>query len=107
MARGESKIAKVIGEFREGKLRSSSGQKVTKRSQAVAIGLSEARRAGADIPKKSKGFESSVRVQVPTKSDTVEILSSNSLIVGTSGAEENVSQRMSGGKVMGASTLDI
>jgi hypothetical protein len=40
-------------EMRQGKLRSGrSGQKVTSRKQAVAIGLSEARRAGARVPKK-------------------------------------------------------
>jgi hypothetical protein len=39
--------------MKAGKLRSgSSGRKVTSRKQAVAIGLSEARRAGARVPKK-------------------------------------------------------
>ncbi len=36
------KIAKVIGEFKAGSLRSGSGAKVKKRKQAVAIALSEA-----------------------------------------------------------------
>lgn len=45
MARGGAgKVRKVMGEFKRGKLRSSSGQKVKKRKQAVAIALSEARR---------------------------------------------------------------
>jgi hypothetical protein len=39
-------------EFKEGELKSSSGRKVTDRKQAVAIGLSEARHAGAKIPEK-------------------------------------------------------
>lgn len=39
------KVRKVMREFKRGTLRSSSGQKVTKRKQAVAIGLSEDRRA--------------------------------------------------------------
>lgn len=38
------KVRKVMGEFRDGKLKSSSGEKVTKPKQAVAIALSEARR---------------------------------------------------------------
>lgn len=38
------KVKKVMGEFKTGTLKSSSGQKVTKKSQAVAIALSEARR---------------------------------------------------------------
>ena len=43
----KSKVAKVIGEFKRGKLRSGSkrGPKVKSRKQAVAIALSEQRRA--------------------------------------------------------------
>ncbi len=37
-------------ERKRGTLRSSSGQKVTSRKQAIAIGLSEARRTGAKVP---------------------------------------------------------
>jgi Family of unknown function (DUF6496) len=39
-----AKVKKVLGEFKSGTLKSSSGQKVTKKKQAVAIALSEARR---------------------------------------------------------------
>ena len=39
------KIGKVMGEYKEGKLKSSSGQKVKTRDQAVAIAMSEAKRA--------------------------------------------------------------
>jgi hypothetical protein len=46
------KVAKVMRERKRGTLRSGrSGKKVTSRKQAVAIGLSEARRAGARVPK--------------------------------------------------------
>ena len=38
------KVKKVMGEFKKKKLKSSSGKKVTKRKQAIAIALSEARR---------------------------------------------------------------
>jgi Sec-independent protein translocase protein TatA len=38
------KIGKVMGEYKEGKLKSSSGQKVKTRDQAVAIAMSEAKR---------------------------------------------------------------
>ncbi|MBI2029993.1 hypothetical protein HYT05_00030 [Candidatus Kaiserbacteria bacterium] len=45
------KVAKVMREFKEGKLTSGrSKKKVTSRKQAVAIGLSEARKAGAKVP---------------------------------------------------------
>jgi len=42
----------VMHEFKEGSLKSSSGKKITNRKQAVAVALSEARQAGARIPKK-------------------------------------------------------
>ena len=42
-------------ELKRGTLRSSSGQKVKSRAQAVAIGLSEARRAGGKVPPPRKG----------------------------------------------------
>ena len=50
----ERKMKKVVGEFKRGQLRSSSGTRVRSRRQAVAIGLSEARRAGARIPKRPR-----------------------------------------------------
>ena len=37
------KVEKVMREFKGGKLKSSSGQKVTNQKQAIAIALSEAR----------------------------------------------------------------
>ena len=37
-----SKVRKVMGEYKDGKLKSSSGHKVTNRNQAMAIALSEA-----------------------------------------------------------------
>ena len=42
MARGQNKVEKVLGEFKAGTLKSSSGQIVKNRDQAVAIALSEA-----------------------------------------------------------------
>jgi hypothetical protein len=44
-------VGTEIREMEAGKLRSGgSGKKVTSRKQAIAIGLSEARRAGVDVP---------------------------------------------------------
>ena len=54
MGKGRRKVAKVMREYKRGSLRSSSGAKVRKRKQAVAIALSEARRAGARIPRKRR-----------------------------------------------------
>lgn len=39
-----AKVKRVLGEFKRGTLKSSSGTKVTEKKQAVAIALSEARR---------------------------------------------------------------
>jgi hypothetical protein len=41
-SRGQAKVHKVMSEHKAGTLRSSSGKKVTKRPQAVAIAMSEA-----------------------------------------------------------------
>ena len=49
------KVKRAMHERKRGKLRSGrSGKKVTSRKQAIAIGLSEARRAGAKVPRKRK-----------------------------------------------------
>jgi hypothetical protein len=50
-AKGKGKIRRVMEEHKEGTLK-SHGKKVKSRKQAVAIALSEARKAGAKIPKK-------------------------------------------------------
>jgi len=42
MTKGQKKVGKVMSEFKSGKLKSSSGKKVTNPKQAIAIGLSEA-----------------------------------------------------------------
>lgn len=56
--KASKKVEKVMHERKHGTLRSgSSGKKVTSRKQAIAIGLSEARRAGAKVPAK-KGSSS-------------------------------------------------
>ena len=54
------KVKKVMEERKRGTLRSGrSKKKVTSRKQAIAIGLSEARRAGKKVPKKAKKKRSS------------------------------------------------
>jgi len=51
--KAQEKIAQVMEEFEKGTLRSSSGQKVTSREQALAIGISEARKHGYKTPKQT------------------------------------------------------
>lgn len=46
------KVEEALHEQKEGKLKSGSGKKVTTKKQAIAIGLSEARKEGAKVPKK-------------------------------------------------------
>jgi hypothetical protein len=49
------KVEKAMHEMKRGKLRSGrSGKKVTSRKQAVAIGLSQARKSGGKVPKKRR-----------------------------------------------------
>lgn len=51
--KAQEKVAKTMEEMKEGKLKSGkSGKKVTNPKQAIAIGLSEARKSGAKVPKK-------------------------------------------------------
>lgn len=47
----QNKVSKVMGEYSEGSLKSSSGQKVTSKKQAIAIALSE---SGQSKKKKGK-----------------------------------------------------
>jgi hypothetical protein len=48
------KVGKAMHEKKHGTLRSGSGKKVKSRKQAIAIGLSEARREGKKVPAKKK-----------------------------------------------------
>jgi hypothetical protein len=51
--KGKKKLDKVFREFKDGKLKSSDGKKVTNRKQAIAIALSEKERA-SKRPKSSR-----------------------------------------------------
>lgn len=51
--KAQDKVEKVMHEKKHGELKSGrSGKKVTSRKQAIAIGLSEARKEGAKVPSK-------------------------------------------------------
>jgi hypothetical protein len=51
--KASEKVEKAMHERKRGTLKSGrSGKKVTSRKQAIAIGLSEARRAGGKVPRK-------------------------------------------------------
>lgn len=54
--KASKKVQRAMHERKAGTLRSGrSGKRVKSRKQAIAIGLSEARRSGAKVPKKKKG----------------------------------------------------
>ena len=52
--KAQEKVEKAMHEMKKGTLKSGkSGKKVTSKKQAVAIGLSQARKSGAKVPKES------------------------------------------------------
>ncbi|HYK45414.1 MAG TPA: DUF6496 domain-containing protein [Parafilimonas sp.] len=69
--KSQDKVEKSMHEMKEGKLKSGrSGKKVTSRKQAIAIGLSEARKEGGKAPKKAaskKGAKKSAKKSAPKK----------------------------------------
>ncbi len=58
--KASKKVEKAMHERKEGTLKSGrSGKKVTSKKQAIAIGLSEARKAGGKVPRKKSSKKSS------------------------------------------------
>ena len=52
--KASEKVERAMHERKAGTLRSGSGKKVTSPKQAIAIGLSEARKAGGEVPRKRR-----------------------------------------------------
>lgn len=50
--KASEKVGEAMHEMKEGKLKTGTGKKVISKKQAIAIGLSEAKEAGAKVPKK-------------------------------------------------------
>ena len=66
--KAQDKVEKVMHEKKEGTLTSGrSGKKVTSRKQAIAIGLSEARKEGAKVPNKAAAAKSSASKKAAPK----------------------------------------
>ncbi len=61
------KVEKVMKEKKKGTLKSGSGKKVTSRKQAIAIGLSEARKKGAKVPKKATAKKAAPKKKAAAK----------------------------------------
>jgi topoisomerase IA-like protein len=65
------KVEKAMHEKKEGTLKSGrSGKKVTSRKQAIAIGLSEARKEGAEVPAKKGAAKKSSAGKTTAKKST-------------------------------------
>ena len=66
--KAQDKIEKVMHEKKKGTLKSGrSGKKVTSRKQAIAIGISEARAAGAKVPKKKTAKKKTAKKKTARK----------------------------------------
>ena len=52
--KAQEKIGEVMGEFKDGKLKTSAGKKVKERKQAIAIAISEAKEEGLKVPENPK-----------------------------------------------------
>ena len=66
-AKASEKVEKTMRERKRGTLKSGSGKKVTSKKQAIAIGLSEARRAGGKVPKKKSSSKKSSSRKSPSR----------------------------------------
>ena len=67
------KVERAMHEKKKGKLKSGrSGKKVTSRKQAIAIGLSEARKAGAKVPGKKKAAKKAAPKKKTAKKKTAK-----------------------------------
>ena len=66
--KASKKVEKAMHERKAGTLKSgSSGKKVTSKKQAIAIGLSEARKEGAKVPKKKSSSKKSSKKRSSSK----------------------------------------
>ena len=68
-----NKVERAMHEKKEGTLKSGrSGKKVTSRKQAIAIGLSEARKEGAKVPKKKSAAKKVAKKKSAAKKSTAK-----------------------------------
>ena len=59
--KASDKVEKAMHEKKKGTLKSGSGKNVTSKKQAIAIGLSEARKEGGKVPRKKSASRKSSR----------------------------------------------
>lgn len=68
--KAQDKVGRAMRERKQGTLRSGSGRKVTSRKQAIAIGLSEARREGGKVPRQRASKRASSKKSARTTRST-------------------------------------
>jgi hypothetical protein len=68
--KAQDKVEKSMHERKHGTLKSGSGKKVKSKKQAIAIGLSEARKEGAKVPRKASSKKSGRKKPGPKKGST-------------------------------------
>jgi hypothetical protein len=66
--KSQDKVEKSMHEMKHGDLKSGSGKKVTNPKQAIAIGLSEARKEGGKVPSKKSSSTSAKKSSTSAKS---------------------------------------
>ena len=76
--KAQKKVKKVMHEYKHGELKSGGRKKVKSRKQAVAIALSEAREAGAKIPKKGASAKKKSTAKKTTRKRTARKSKSSS-----------------------------
>jgi hypothetical protein len=71
--KAQSKVKRALHKRKSGTLKSGgSGKKVTSRKQAIAIGLSEARKAGAKVPRRKASKKAATKKRSTKKRATKE-----------------------------------
>ena len=74
--KASDKVEENMHELKRGTLKSGSGKKVKSRKQAIAIGLSEARRAGGKVPAKKSSSKKSASKKTSAKKSSAKKSSS-------------------------------
>jgi hypothetical protein len=72
------KVEEEMHEMKEGKLKTGTGKKVTNPKQAIAIGLSEARKEGDKVPKKASAKKAATKKTATKKAGTKKAASKKS-----------------------------
>jgi len=68
--KAQKTVKSAMHRKKKGTLKSGSGKKVTSRKQAIAIGLSEARKKGAKVPKKKTGRKKTAKKKTAKRKST-------------------------------------